>query len=264
MYHCRPQWESINPTNVSNRLWASVIDCETWTEKGPSSELKHALESFPSGHTASAFVAATYLALYLNAKLKAFSDYHTSLWKIVLVLLPLAGAGFVALSLTVDHVSASSSVECGVCLQIGFRSAQKGCRDLPLIVEFCRITTRMTYCYQFRLAYSQPCWAIVLITRLYSTTGRITFTCLGQARIEVSCQSLKGLSATCRPTTRIQDLGIMIILLPWLGQERAGAIAPRPRYQALRVRDLPKPSVEIRQRMMVRLMKCRKIDMLRN
>ena len=45
------------------------------------------------------------MAFYLNAKLKAFSDYHTSIWKMFLVLSPLLGALFIAASVTMHHVS---------------------------------------------------------------------------------------------------------------------------------------------------------------
>ena len=47
----------------------------------------------------------TFLAFYLNAKLKAFPDYHTSIWKMFLVLSPLLGALFIAASVTMDQVS---------------------------------------------------------------------------------------------------------------------------------------------------------------
>ena len=64
-----------------------------------------AMTSFPSGHTSEAFVAGTFLALYLNAKLKPFSDFHTSFWKMVVVMAPLIGAILIAGSLVADRVS---------------------------------------------------------------------------------------------------------------------------------------------------------------
>ena len=90
-----------SPQNVNfamNSQWARTSTCTgsmTW----------FAMESFPSGHTASAFAVGVFLALYLNGKLKAFADYHTSFWKMVAVLAPVLGAFFVAGSLLVDHVS---------------------------------------------------------------------------------------------------------------------------------------------------------------
>ena len=56
------------------------------------------------GHTIEAFCAGVFLSLYLNAKLKACSDYHTSFWKLMVVLSPIVGAAFIAASVVVDHV----------------------------------------------------------------------------------------------------------------------------------------------------------------
>ena len=50
-------------------------------------------------------MAGTFLALYLNAKLKPFSDYHTDFWKMMLVVTPLIGSMFIAGSLVADRVS---------------------------------------------------------------------------------------------------------------------------------------------------------------
>ena len=61
------------------------------------------MQSFPSGHTSEAFFVGTFLALYLNAKLKAFSDYHTSFWKWLAVMLPLFGSCLIAGTLVVDR-----------------------------------------------------------------------------------------------------------------------------------------------------------------
>ena len=62
-------------------------------------------QSFPSGHTGSSFAAGTFLALYLNAKLKAFSNYQTSFWKSICVLAPLFGAGLISTGMIIDCVS---------------------------------------------------------------------------------------------------------------------------------------------------------------
>lgn len=70
------------------------------------------MQSFPSGHTATASTVGVYLALYLNAKLKAFSDYQTSYWKMIVVLSPLIGAGCVAGLLVIDGVSGQVEITC--------------------------------------------------------------------------------------------------------------------------------------------------------
>ncbi|KAJ5019686.1 PA-phosphatase related-family protein [Colletotrichum sp. SAR 10_99] len=71
------------------------------TEMGGS--LSNALESFPSGHTTSMFAGMVYLYLYLNAKLKVWSNYHPSMWKLILTYAPVLGATLVGGSLTVDQ-----------------------------------------------------------------------------------------------------------------------------------------------------------------
>ena len=50
-------------------------------------------------------MAGTFLALYLNAKLKPFGDFHGSFWKIIVVVAPLIGAMLIAGSLVADRVS---------------------------------------------------------------------------------------------------------------------------------------------------------------
>jgi len=81
--------------------FASVAKACTQKDKAT---LRFAMEAFPSGHTASAFVVGVFLSLYLNAKLKAFSDYHTSFWKMMIVMIPTVVALIAASTLTIDHV----------------------------------------------------------------------------------------------------------------------------------------------------------------
>ena len=67
------------------------------------------MQSFPSGHTGSAFAVGVFMSLYLNAKVKAHSDCVTSFWKQWLVLTPLFGALLIACGVWVDCVSSSFS-----------------------------------------------------------------------------------------------------------------------------------------------------------
>ena len=76
--------------------------CQTPPGSPQYSELL-AMQSFPSGHTSESFFVGTFLALYLNAKLKAFSDYHTSFWKWLAVMFPLFGSCLIAGTLVVDR-----------------------------------------------------------------------------------------------------------------------------------------------------------------
>lgn len=62
------------------------------------------MQSYPSGHTGSAFAAGLFLALYLNAKLKAFSNYHTNFAKILAVVSPLIGALLISVGMIIGKV----------------------------------------------------------------------------------------------------------------------------------------------------------------
>ncbi|TLD04087.1 hypothetical protein PgNI_11167 [Pyricularia grisea] len=63
----------------------------------------NALQSFPSGHTTTSFAGFIFLYLYLNAKLKVFSNYHPSFWKLTLIYAPVLCATLIGGSLTVDQ-----------------------------------------------------------------------------------------------------------------------------------------------------------------
>ncbi|RYP05111.1 hypothetical protein DL764_004027 [Monosporascus ibericus] len=64
--------------------------------------LWNALQSFPSGHSSTIFAGMVFLYLYLNAKLKVFSNYHPSMWKLAVLYLPILFACLIAGLLTVD------------------------------------------------------------------------------------------------------------------------------------------------------------------
>lgn len=70
---------------------------------GDEKEINDSLESFPSGHSTAAFAGFIYLAIYLNAKLKAFSNYHPAMWKLVAIYTPVLGATLIAGALTIDE-----------------------------------------------------------------------------------------------------------------------------------------------------------------
>jgi diacylglycerol diphosphate phosphatase/phosphatidate phosphatase len=70
---------------------------------GDKSEINDALESMPSGHTTAAFAGFIYLYLYLNAKLKVFSNYHPAMWKLVAIYAPVLAACLIGGALTIDE-----------------------------------------------------------------------------------------------------------------------------------------------------------------
>lgn len=70
---------------------------------GNKKDIDDSLESFPSGHSTAAFAGFVFLFLYLNAKLKVWSNYHPAFWKMIVTYAPLLGATLIAGSLTIDE-----------------------------------------------------------------------------------------------------------------------------------------------------------------
>lgn len=70
---------------------------------GDPNTIDDSLESFPSGHTTAAFAGFVFLYLYLNAKLKVFSNYHPAMWKLIVIYAPILGAVLIGGALTIDE-----------------------------------------------------------------------------------------------------------------------------------------------------------------
>ena len=70
---------------------------------GDRNQINDSLESMPSGHTTAAFAGFVYLYLYLNAKLKVFSNYHPALWKLIAIYAPILGAVLIGGALSIDE-----------------------------------------------------------------------------------------------------------------------------------------------------------------
>lgn len=81
-------------------IWVPVELCRNKTKI-----LKNALQSYPSGHTATIFTVMVFLSLYLNAKFKAFADFNTGFWKMLFVIAPVMAAVFASGTLFIDGVS---------------------------------------------------------------------------------------------------------------------------------------------------------------
>ncbi|KAI1210565.1 acid phosphatase/Vanadium-dependent haloperoxidase [Annulohypoxylon truncatum] len=88
---------SLNAVGYRHYMFTSQI-CTV----GQGRPLWNAMQSFPSGHSTTICAAAVYIFLYLNAKLKVFANYHSSMWKLVLLCCPILGAALVCGSLTLD------------------------------------------------------------------------------------------------------------------------------------------------------------------
>eukprot|EP00177_Eucheuma_denticulatum_P001421 GFKZ01002567.1.p1 GENE.GFKZ01002567.1~~GFKZ01002567.1.p1 ORF type:complete len:273 (-),score=19.36 GFKZ01002567.1:259-1077(-) len=94
---------------------------------GDVNEVAEALKSFPSGHSALGFSAATVASLYLATLLvypflSCNGTQSARTWKFGVILMPLMGAGWMALSRTVDfhHHFADIVGGSGIGIGIGF------------------------------------------------------------------------------------------------------------------------------------------------
>lgn len=87
---------------------------------GDKMKVLNALWGFPSGHSATSFASAVFLALYLNGKLKPFSDHAPGVLDLATVLAPLMLASLISGSQYVSHVRLSNY---GVCY--GLTSTQQ-------------------------------------------------------------------------------------------------------------------------------------------
>ncbi|OQO05874.1 hypothetical protein B0A48_09970 [Cryoendolithus antarcticus] len=70
---------------------------------GDEKQINDSLESMPSGHSTAAFAGLIFLYLYLNAKLKVWSNYHPAFWKLIVTYMPVLGAVLIAGALTIDE-----------------------------------------------------------------------------------------------------------------------------------------------------------------
>ncbi|KAF1948049.1 PAP2-domain-containing protein [Clathrospora elynae] len=87
--------------NVANGYRQIMFDRSICT--GDQKQINDSLESMPSGHTTAAFAGFVFLYLYLNAKLKVFSNYHPAMWKIIVLYAPILGACLIGGALTIDE-----------------------------------------------------------------------------------------------------------------------------------------------------------------
>jgi diacylglycerol diphosphate phosphatase / phosphatidate phosphatase len=70
---------------------------------GDRNSIDDSLESFLSGHSTAAFAGFIFLYLYLNAKLKVFSNHHPVTWKLVATYTPVLGATLISGTLAIDE-----------------------------------------------------------------------------------------------------------------------------------------------------------------
>ncbi|KAI1820663.1 PAP2 superfamily-domain-containing protein [Xylaria intraflava] len=104
---CQP--DSAHAMNGGNKTGLNGIGFrgDMWTKDvcttASDDRLRDAMQSFPSGHSTTITAAMVYLCLYLNAKLKVFANYHTPLWKLIALALPMLGAVLLCGTLIIDN-----------------------------------------------------------------------------------------------------------------------------------------------------------------
>jgi len=96
---CKPDPAALQ--GVGNGYLSIMFDRSICT--GDEKQINDSLESMPSGHSTAAFAGFIFLYLYLNAKLKVFSNYQPSMWKLTAVYAPVLGACLIAGALTIDE-----------------------------------------------------------------------------------------------------------------------------------------------------------------
>ncbi|PXF50119.1 PA-phosphatase related-family protein [Gracilariopsis chorda] len=109
--------------------------CESYAENvenlctGHPSAVREARKSFPSGHSSLVFSAATFTFLYLVHGLR-LGEASTSagLAKMIVALLPLVGAGLIAVSRTIDYHHHFSDIVAGTALGAFIASFVFWCR----------------------------------------------------------------------------------------------------------------------------------------
>lgn len=80
--------------------------------------LKQSMTSFPSGHSACAFAGLGVLSLYLNGKLKPWSNYRPMSWEVPVVVAPLVGAMLIACSVLVNANHHGADVLVGAAMGV--------------------------------------------------------------------------------------------------------------------------------------------------
>lgn len=102
---CKPDISRVSPDSVSGYNYKGFRQIYFTSEvcTGDRKQINDSLESMPSGHTTAAFAGFVYLYLYLNAKLKVFSNYHPAMWKLIVLYAPLLGAVLIGGALTIDE-----------------------------------------------------------------------------------------------------------------------------------------------------------------
>ncbi|KAH7350965.1 phosphatidic acid phosphatase type 2/haloperoxidase [Rhexocercosporidium sp. MPI-PUGE-AT-0058] len=129
MQVCRPDVSKIFEGTSRSQSFFTSSACTAHPH-----DVSRAIQGFPSGHTTSAFAAAMFLTLYLNAKLKAFADHASEFWVFIVTLMPLFLASLMGGSMYISYQHHAYEVVIGMVIGIvvgtlGYRSAYAAAFD---------------------------------------------------------------------------------------------------------------------------------------
>ncbi|KAF8858904.1 PAP2-domain-containing protein [Acephala macrosclerotiorum] len=112
---CQPDLTLLTNLNVSTNTtwWMSPVACT-----GNRKAVYEALRGLPSGHAASSFAAAVFLSLYLNAKLKLFSDFAPRTLGLAGLVTPLLLASLMSGSQYVTHQHHAHEILVGILIGV--------------------------------------------------------------------------------------------------------------------------------------------------
>ena len=103
---CQPD-PSLAPLRNSSGLQASGFDGAMYTPEICTNsnwwEMKTAMTSFPGGHATTAAASYVYLFMFVNGRLKPWSDKRTEVWRLALVCMPLLVCGLMLGALEVNE-----------------------------------------------------------------------------------------------------------------------------------------------------------------
>jgi diacylglycerol diphosphate phosphatase/phosphatidate phosphatase len=119
---------------------------------GDRKRINNALISFPSGHATIAFAGFTYLSIYLNAKLKLFSDHQPAYWVLVLAYIPILAATLLSGTLILGQHHHPHDVVAGAIIGAAmavssFRAVYAGVWDYRVNHIPLRRRVGFRYCY---------------------------------------------------------------------------------------------------------------------
>lgn len=131
---CRPVqpmmdqlWRAVPEFQRTSRMFFDVSICQGMTSEVTTHgdrywEIHNALTAFPSGRVATVWLCGWFLSIYWNAKLRPFANRRTAtLWRILLVFLPLTIAMAMTAIFISQHVSRYHDCRAGAFADMGHR-----------------------------------------------------------------------------------------------------------------------------------------------